>query len=342
MLTRSVRALLAALTAALAVLALSACGSSDDNGGRGSGGASSGEPKKIFTFVFAPRGFNDVSRAWSNGLTEGAAMAGDNFTVEQKSTARLELDPAQYLQFIQQALVQQPDGIVVVPNNASAMKAGLEKIAADGTPVLIMDQDVPDMRGKVSFVGADDRGAGAMAAEWLAEQAKAGKLSSKEVGIMRLDPGVTSTDARFAGFTEALRGTDLKLVSTLTIHAGDVAGATTKMTDMLTANPDLGAVYSVDNNGALGIAKALQKANKTDIAHVSVDGTRDTVETMLAGQGISAQVALDKFGQGRESVVTLARYLNGDSVPPVVHSEAVMVTPANGREYLKKAAEDAQ
>ena len=39
-----------------------------------------------------------------------------------------------------------------------------------------MDQDVPKMDNKVAFVGTDNKAAGKVAADWMIEQAKAGKL----------------------------------------------------------------------------------------------------------------------------------------------------------------------
>jgi len=149
------RALVAVLAAGLLAFA-AGCGSDGGKATTTSSGSPPAKKKKIMTFVFAPRGFNDVTRAWFNGFDAAARQLGSTVDVQQKATSKIEPDAGPYLSLIRSALVQRPDGIVVVPNNAAAMTAGLKQIAAQGTKVLIMDQDVPKMDNKVAFVGTDN------------------------------------------------------------------------------------------------------------------------------------------------------------------------------------------
>jgi ribose transport system substrate-binding protein len=332
----------AAAVVAAGLLALAAGCGSDDGGSTTSSAAAPAKKQKIMTFVFAPRGFNDVTRAWFNGFDAAAKQLGSNVDVQQKATSKIEPDAGPYLTFIRSALVQKPDGIVVVPNNAAALTSGLEKIAAQGTKVLIMDQDVPKMDNKVAFVGTDNKAAGKVAADWMIEQQKAGKLPSDEVGILRSPPGITSTDDRAAGFKAALQGSDLKVVSQLAPACNDSADARSAMADMLTAHPRLGGVFSVCDIIATGAARVLTAKGKDAVAHVSVDASKQGVDAILQHKGIDAEVAQHLLKVGESSVTTLAQALQGKSVPANVDTGTDLVTEANATSYLQKAAAESK
>jgi ABC-type sugar transport system substrate-binding protein len=333
--------LVGALVTGLAAFA-AACGSSNDKGATSSTGAAPAKKAKIMTFVFAPRGFNDVTRAWSNGFDAAGRALGSRVDLQEKAMSKLEPDAGPYLSFIKQALVQKPDGIVVVPNNAAAMTSGLQQIAAQGTKVLIMDQDVPKMDDKVAFVGTDNKAAGKVAADWMLAQFNAGKMPSNQVGILRSPPGITSTDDRAAGFKAALAGSPLKVVSELAPACNDSADARSAMADMLTAHPKLGGVFSVCDIIATGAARVLLAKARDAIAHASIDASKQGVEAIIQHKGIDAEVAQHLLRVGQSSVTTLAEALQGKSVPANVDTGTDLVTEANASSYLEKAAAESK
>jgi ribose transport system substrate-binding protein len=318
------RALVAVLAAGLLAFA-AGCGSDGGKATTTSSGSPPAKKKKIMTFVFAPRGFNDVTRAWFNGFDAAARQLGSTVDVQQKATSKIEPDAGPYLSLIRSALVQRPDGIVVVPNNAAAMTAGLKQIAAQGTKVLIMDQDVPKMDNKVAFVGTDNKAAGKVAADWMLAQLKAGAMPSNQVGILRSPPGISSIDDRTAGFKAALAGSELKVVSELAPACNDSADARSAMADMLTAHPNLGGVFSACDVIATGAARVL-------LAKGSI----------LQHKGIDAEVAQHLLKVGQASVATLAEALQGKTVPPSVDTGTDLVTEDNARSYLEKAATESK
>jgi ribose transport system substrate-binding protein len=335
-------ALVCALIAVMLVLA-AGCGSNDNDKKAGTTSTATPEKKaKIMTFVFAPRGFNDVTRAWFNGFDAAARELGGSIQLQQKATSKLEVDAGPYLTFIKSALVQRPDGIVVVPNNAAALTSGLQQIAAQGTKVLIMDQDVPKMDNKVAFVGTDNKVAGKVAADWMLEQFKAGEMPSNQVAILRSPPGISSIDDRAAGFKEALAGGDLKVVSELAPACNDSADARSAMADLLTAHPKLGGVFSACDVIATGAARTLMAKGKGDVAHVSVDASKQGVDLIIKHKGIDAEVAQHLLKVGQSSVVTLAQALQGKAVAAKVDTGTDLVTEENASSYLEKAAAESK
>jgi ABC-type sugar transport system substrate-binding protein len=334
-------ALVCAFIAAMLVLA-AGCGSDNNEKSSTASSAAPAKKAKIMTFVFAPRGFNDVTKAWFNGFDAAARQLGGTVQLEQKATSKLEVDAAPYLTFIKSALVQKPDGIVVVPNNAAAMTSGLQQIAAQGTKVLIMDQDVPKMTDKVAFVGTDNKAAGKVAADWMLEQFKAGKMPSNQVAILRSPPGISSIDDRTAGFKAALAGSDLKVVTELAPACNDSADSRSAMADALTAHPKLGGVFSACDVIATGAARTLIAKGKDAIAHVSIDASKQGVDAIIKHKGIDAEVAQHLLEVGQSSVVTLAESLQGKKVPAILDTGTDLVTEDNAQSYLEKAAAESK
>lgn len=340
---------IAALMALFVAIAATGCGSSDkgSNGStttadKASTAAAPEKPKKIFAFVFGPRGFNDVTKAWYNGFDAAKGSLGSQVTVESKGMGKLEPDAGPYLNFIRQALVEKPDGIVVVPNNGTAMKSGLEQIASQGTKVLIMDQDVPGMSGKVSFVGTDNKNAGKQAAEYLIQQYNDKKLKSNKVAVLGSAPGVTSTDDRLAGFLDAVKGSPLKVVANRAPKCEDSTTGRSTMADVLSANPDLGGVFSVCDIIATGAAQALKAAKRLDVQQVSIDASTAGVKLIQSHGGINAEIAQHLLKAGQLSVETLAKALQDEQVPSSVDTGTTLVTQANADEYLQTAANESK
>jgi ribose transport system substrate-binding protein len=318
-------------------------------GGSGSGSkgstttAATGGKKTIDVFLYAPRGFNDATKAWANGVDQAAAQLGPKFKVVLKAQGTLNVDPASFVTFIRSAMVERPDGIVVIPNNAQGMAGGVSQIEAQtGVKVLLMDQPIPGIK-QVGFVGTNNKNAGAQAAAYLLRQFQQHKLVSNQVAVLRNVPGGTSTDDRLAGFLSALAGSPLKVVATATEPAtAPLSQSRSTVTDMLAAHPQLAAVYSVTDVYGLGAAQGLQAAHKLDVQQVSVDATSQGVSAILKHAGMNAEIAQHLKKVGYVSVMTLAKALEGQSVPAVTDTGTTLVTAANAQQYLQQAKADAK
>jgi ribose transport system substrate-binding protein len=205
-----------------------------------------------------------------------------------------------------------------------------------------MDQDVPKMTDKVAFVGTDNKAAGKVAANWMVEQFKAGKMPSSQVAILRSPPGISSIDDRTAGFKEALAGSDLKVVTELAPACNDSADARSAMADALTAHPKLGGVFSACDVIATGAARTLVAKGKDGLAHVSIDASKQGVDAIIGHKGIDAEVAQHLLKVGQSSVVTLAEALHGKKVPANLDTGTDLVTEDNAKGYLEKAAAESK
>ena len=92
--------------------------------------------------------------------------------------------------------------------------------------------------------------------------------------------GTTATNERIAGFKEALEGTNIKIVASqpadwLREEAKDVT------LGILQANPEIKAIYALNDTMALGCVAALNQAEKLqDVLVIGDDGTNEAYESI--------------------------------------------------------------
>jgi ribose transport system substrate-binding protein len=323
----------------IAALLVAGCGGSDDSSSTTAKAGAGASHKTIYVFAYFPHSLGTGTWAWYNGWQKAAQELKPDVNVVIKEMDKLELEPANYLNFIRTSLVTKPDGVIVVPNSGAALASGLQQMQAQnpGIKWLAMDQPIPGL-DVVSYVGTDNRDAGRQAAQYLIDQQGAGKLKSDEVAVFKAPPGATSQDERVAGFLDGIKGSPLKVVKT--IQAQDTSRATGRanMIDVLTAHPDVGAVFSATDNYGLPVATALAASHKLDVVNVSVDADDEAVKLIIDGKGMNAEVAQHFYDMGYKAVTTLAQALGGQTVPKAIDTGTTVVTKPNAAAYLKKAA----
>ena len=123
-----------------------------------------------------------------------------------------------------------------------------------------MDNDLPTWKLKSSVVATNNLVGGTLAGKWLATQLKAGDT----LGVLEGVPGVPGArrprqrDAAGLGATKA----KIKIVSKLETDCDQTKGAAAAQT-MLTANPNLTAIYSACGPPALGAIQSIKNAGSS-------------------------------------------------------------------------------
>jgi ribose transport system substrate-binding protein len=88
---------------------------------------------------------------------------------------------------------------------------------------------------------------------------------------------------------------------------------------LLQAHPDATAIYAHNDEMAIGAIAAVEAAGKKpgkDIIIVSVDGTRDALQSIVDGKMLATVECNPKFGP--KAFETLARYAKGEKIEPWV------------------------
>src|SRR6266704_7099095 len=102
--------------------------------------------------------------------------------------------------------------------------------------------------------------------------------------------------------------------------------------DALVANPDLKAIYTANDDVALGAMQAVLAANKTTLV-TGMNGVPPALRAVKDGK-MAMTIELNPVLWGRLGVDVLAQYLKGDKVEPRVFIKHVIIDKTNIDEKL--------
>jgi len=174
-----------------------------------------------------------------------------------------ESDYSGQLQIVENMINQHVDAICLAPIDRKALANSVDRATAAGIPVLIWDSPV-DTDKFVAQISTDNYAAGQLGAERMGEILK-GKGKIVEVACQ---PGSASTMAREQGFEDKIKQSfpEIKIVDKR-YGMADVAKSMTVAENMLTAFPDLDAMFGSNES--------------SDVPERSVRRTGDSTSTFL-------------------------------------------------------------
>ncbi|HKG63649.1 MAG TPA: sugar ABC transporter substrate-binding protein [Solirubrobacteraceae bacterium] len=282
----------AAAACAAVAIALTGCGGNDaaddSDGGEGEGA------KAVRVAVVMASLDNEFYVAQKEGI-EAEAARQENADVSV-SAGRERASADDVIGLIEDAMAKQPDAIAVNGSDTAPLIPVLKRVIAAGIPLVLFDAPADELDADVAaYIGTDNEAAGREAGAWLAEQAADGG----QLGLITCVAGHPVTRARVTGF-EAGLGSAFKVVAQG--DAGcDRAKGRQVMEDMLSAHPDLDAVFSTSDSQSLGAAAALQAAGK-DLEFVSFDAQPQVVEAIKGGKVIDASAGWSAKQIGGDAV----------------------------------------
>lgn len=219
-------------------------------------------------------------------------------------------------------------GIAITPVDPT-VAATLDRAIANGVKVVLMDNNIPDWEGRTALATTDNYAAGVIAGEYLATVLADGDT----LGILEGVPGVPALDDRVNGMLEGLAGVDVEIVGRTGTNCTEELGISAAE-DLLTANPDLKAIYVACGPPAAGAARAIQNAGLSgdDIVLVGFDFCCGEAEALEAGIE-DATVAQFPSKMASLGVDALVRAIRGEEVNSLIDSGAALVTKNNMAEF---------
>ena len=218
-----------------------------------------------------------------------------------------------------------PDAILVAPNDVEASAGPLARAQEAGIEVILVDTTVNDESIGVSRIASDNFQGGVTAADALAELiGEQGKVM-----VISVNPGISSTDARQAGFEEQIATyPDIEYIGT-EFSNNEPARAAEILTATLAANPDLNGVFAANLFSAQGTATGLVQAGaQEDVSVVGFDAGAAQVEQLQAGD-VQALVVQKPYDIGYQGVEQAVAAVNGDEVTPEIPTDFVVATAEN-------------
>lgn len=278
---------------------------------------------------------NTFWQTYEAGARAAAADLGvqiDVFDVDDESDFQGQLDTALNI------INQDYDAIVAASITNTNLIPAIAKANEAGIPWIVVSEDQDDevLKQYNAFVTAKCRlsfyDEGIIAAQYVKEQLG----NEGKVAIIEGLAGTSATRDRCAGFREGLKDTNIEVVASLPgdwdrQKGYDVAAG------MLQANPDIKAIYALNDTMALGVQAAAEQAG-SDVLVIGDDGTMEAFESIKNGQmaatidGVAYQIAYYSVYAAvkavAEGVETLPNY---DLTPGLITAdnvaEAIKVAP---------------
>ncbi len=168
--------------------------------------------------------------------------------------------------------------LIVNPTDSDAVVPAVIAANAAGVPVIAVDRGVGAGAHVAYFIASDNVAGGAAAGEFVCEALGGGGPVVELEGI----PGVSATRERGQGFNEYLAANcpDITIVARQTANFNRAEGLTV-MENILTAQPEIAAVFAHNDEMALGALQAIEASGR-DILVVGFDATDDAVEAVNA------------------------------------------------------------
>src|SRR5450755_78855 len=173
-------------------------------------------------------------------------------------------DDASEIAAIQDFVTQGVKAIAITPTSP-AVQSALQAAVDKGVKVVLIDNDIPGWAGKSAYVATNNTAGGAVAGAFLTKTLKAGSTIAVLQGVV----GNKTLDQRITGMEGAL-GAGLKVVQTVPTDCDQTKGLAA-MQDILTAHPDITAVYGACGPPITGAVQALKAKGKKNVVVVGFD-----------------------------------------------------------------------
>lgn len=270
----------------------------------------------------------DIANPFFSELVRGAeatAMAAGYMTIVCSSELNADLED----RCVEVLTDKRVDSLLYLPGTTRRHRC-LEDAALSRTPLVVIDEEMPDLPAHASVVTSDNEEGGAAAARHLAG------LGHGEIGVVAGPSGLPTSEARLRGFLAALavQGIDIEPQRILravsyTREAGLRAGAS-----LLSRQPAVTAVFCANDLIALGLMQAAAQAGRTVGRDLSVAGFDDifvaelvspaltTIRQPIAELGRRAAALAIAAIEGRESkprreVLPVQLAVRGSTAPAV-------------------------
>jgi ribose transport system substrate-binding protein len=219
---------------------------------------------------------------------------------------------------------QKVDGLVITPVDPGAIGPAVQKARNAKIPVVCADI------GKSGPVNAllisNNYKGGQMAMDFIDKTLKAKGVKSKKVGVGTVQPQWTYARGRGDGFIARAKELGYTVASELIVQDATAQGGYDTMQQMLSAVPDLAAVFYCSGREAVGAANAIKAADKP-IVVVGYNGDPEEIQAMRDGI-MAADIAQQPYNIGYASVQLLKKIWAGekyeDAVVPV---DVALLTP---------------
>jgi ribose transport system substrate-binding protein len=273
-------------------------------------------------------------RYLSEGIQKVAKDKGYDYqALDSHNSAQTQLRNAQ------DAIARGVAGIIISPTDSSTAPSVQQLAAAAKIPVVIADIGT-NGGDYVSFIISDNYEGAKGVGEALAKALKAKGWQDGSVGLVTISQARKNGQARTAGFRDALKAAGIAKEAELQQMQSYTADETFKFVqDMITAHPDMRAVWIQTDQPAIGALRAIKAARKSDqILVAAFDGIPEFVDLLKSGQ-IVATGMQQPYLMGEKSAEAMFTHIEGGTPEKQILVPILVVTSENIDQVLPTVKE---
>lgn len=268
------------------------------------------------------------------GIEAAAKDAGVTVDVQ----GPVKFDPTLQKPIVDSVVASRPSAILIAPTDVAAMQAPLAAAAKAGIKVVLVDTTIEDPSIAVSAISSDNKGGGAEAFNAIEQLNPAGG----KILVISTDPGVSTTDARVAGFEEAAGANSAFGYLGVQYSHNDPAEAARLVSAALSKDPDIVGIFATNTFAAEGTATGVRQAGKQDqVKIVGFDAGPAQVKQLREGT-VQALIAQQPDTIGTDGVEQALNSLNDRDVTADISTGFHVITSDNidgeGAQYIYKSS----
>jgi ribose transport system substrate-binding protein len=240
-------------------------------------------------------------------------------------------DPAAQNNAIETYIAQGVDGLVVVAIDVNGIMPAVQAAAEAKIPVVAVDAILP--KGpQLAQVGVDNAAAGRMIGEHfvkLVDSEMGGKAKLGVVGALNS----FIQNVRQKGFEDVVKSAPGVTMAGVVDGRNIQDNAMSAAENLMTANPDLSAIYATGEPALLGAVAAVESQGRQDkVKVVGWDLTASAINGIDAGYVVGV-VQQDPAGMGAAAVEAALKAAKGETVPATIAVPVTIVTKDNVEPY---------
>ncbi len=278
-----------------------------------------------------------ADHGWLGAINSGAQAAADSFDDVELRVAEGTNDPIAQIAAVETFVNDGVDAIVLLPTDGAALTEAAIAAMEAGIPVINVDREFSSPFAARSTILGDNYGMGVAAGTYICEQLGGEGFVAEIAGIDSLP----LTQDRSEGFADALEDCGLEVGARV---AADftVAGGEAAASQLLSANPQIDAIWNHDDDQGIGVLAAIDAAGRDEFFMVGGAGSKSAMEAIEADDTVLKATVIYPSTQAADGValarlIAQQKTLGGiitPSVPNRIVLDAPVVTKENVDEFI--------
>lgn len=289
-------------------LILAACSSGEST-------SKKSDKEKLKIGVSIAAGSNNTLKNWFAAIqAKGESLGYEVIGIDSQADVNKQLST------IDNLLIQNVDAMIIWPLDANALQPAINKALSNDIPVVGVDFNVNkggNSFGLTSQIIFDRENSAKEAAKIFSETFKGKNVEVAGIGMAIPVPGNIHVMKKFK--EEAEKYTNLTWVDQQDNPTDNIAGAAPLMANILTKHPNVRAVFTYNDESAIGAAQAIKNAGKklyfedleNGIMVIGVNAEKSGIEAIDQGL-VHATFNLNPVKAGVAAVDYIDSYLKND------------------------------